>query len=353
MTYFSPTTLQPYLDAKLISESSHPESPHVKIYNYTHLCQFQGAWDDVTLQCRGLILDTKEEKVLARPFRKFFNYQEHIQQGKILPHEMPVGTYKFDGSLGILYWLNDEPWIATRGSFSSDQAVWGTQWFRREIDYRHLPRHFTFLFEIVYKDNQIVVQYNFEALVALACIETDTGREDGSDFQDWSSGFPYVAKRVACDDLSTLAAMDQPNSEGFVILYPLAGLRLKIKFPSYVRFHKIITGLSVKGIWEHLRDGGTLEELIAIAPDEMYAWIRETVATLQSKFFHIEAISKMWTIIAALKFDTRKDQALYIKEKHYPGICFMMMDGKDYSGAIWKMLEPKGAQTFKRESEDA
>jgi RNA ligase len=32
-----------------------------------------------------------------------------------------------DGSLGILYWIKDKPFVATRGSFESDQAVKATK----------------------------------------------------------------------------------------------------------------------------------------------------------------------------------------------------------------------------------
>lgn len=74
-------------------------------------------WNHATLTCRGLIADS-EGTILARPSTKFFN----LEQVEQLPDE-PFEVYeKLDGSLGILYWLDDEPYISTRGSFESPQS---------------------------------------------------------------------------------------------------------------------------------------------------------------------------------------------------------------------------------------
>src|SRR4028119_412849 len=94
----------------------HPTAP-LFIYNYTPKAQYERVWNEVTLQCRGLILD-EGGKVVARPFRKFFNLEEVDS----LPAE-PFEVYeKLDGSLGILYWTGEQAFIATRGSFTSEQS---------------------------------------------------------------------------------------------------------------------------------------------------------------------------------------------------------------------------------------
>ena len=125
--------IKPYIDKKLVGMGFHPENPDVRIFNYTQQCQFDKAWDDITKQCRGLILNVKTGEVLARPFPKFFNYGEHVEKGWPIPTETPEVYEKLDGSLGILYYLNGKPWIATRGSFTSDQAVWATNWWRKNV----------------------------------------------------------------------------------------------------------------------------------------------------------------------------------------------------------------------------
>src|SRR3990167_2407750 len=176
MTY---EQIKPYIEKGLISEQSHPLNENVKIFNYTQRCQFSREWDDITKQCRGLIIDVKSGKILARPFPKFFNYEEHIQNAWPIPSELPIITEKYDGSLGILYWLPGDarPWIATRGSFMSEQAQWATEWFRKNVAHQGIPRSYTHLFEIIYPQNRIVVSYDFEGLILLSIRVTESGGE--------------------------------------------------------------------------------------------------------------------------------------------------------------------------------
>jgi hypothetical protein len=45
-----------------------------------------------------------------------------------------------DGSLGILYWIGNMPYISTRGFFLSDQALVGTRILNKK--FAHLFEHF-------------------------------------------------------------------------------------------------------------------------------------------------------------------------------------------------------------------
>jgi len=142
----------------LITARAHP-SEDLIIWNYTPQCQYAGAWDEVTLQARGLI--TKSDgTIVARAFRKFFNYEQHHGD---LPLEPFKVTEKLDGSLGILFFINDTPQIATRGSFTSDQALRATKILHERYKdfFPHLlaTSHYTYLFEIVYPGNRVVVDY--------------------------------------------------------------------------------------------------------------------------------------------------------------------------------------------------
>ncbi|MEN0051252.1 MAG: RNA ligase, partial [Bacteroidota bacterium] len=111
--------LQQMLAQNYIYCHKHPDA-NLWIYNYTARTQYDALWNEVTMQCRGLILN-KHFEFVARPFSKFFNLGERANQ--ILPDEPFEVFEKMDGSLGILYWIENEPFIATRGSFVSDQAT--------------------------------------------------------------------------------------------------------------------------------------------------------------------------------------------------------------------------------------
>ena len=54
------------------------------IYNYTPKAQYERVWNDVTLMCRGLILDA-QYNIVSRPFRKFFNLGE--AENQVIPNE--------------------------------------------------------------------------------------------------------------------------------------------------------------------------------------------------------------------------------------------------------------------------
>jgi len=60
-----------YIADGLIVKQDHPEYP-ISIYNYSRTCQYDGKWDDLTIECRGLVLD-REGNVMAKSFPKFFN----------------------------------------------------------------------------------------------------------------------------------------------------------------------------------------------------------------------------------------------------------------------------------------
>ena len=73
--------LEKYHQDGLLDKQNHPTLP-LTIWNYTPKVQYEGLWDEITLQCRGLVTDDKG-RIIARPFRKFFN----LEEGKYTPTE--------------------------------------------------------------------------------------------------------------------------------------------------------------------------------------------------------------------------------------------------------------------------
>ncbi len=107
--------LNEMIEKKYVSKKKHPVKD-IFIYNYTKNAQYEWLWNEATKKCRGLIMDSGDN-IIANPFEKFFNLEELDAKEQPIPNE-PFDVYeKVDGSLGILYWINDVPAIATRGSF--------------------------------------------------------------------------------------------------------------------------------------------------------------------------------------------------------------------------------------------
>lgn len=344
---------------KYISVQKHPEFD-LYIYNYTHRCQFDRVWNNETLQCRGLIMDGNKN-IVSRPFKKFFNWGEMpIEQTRELQNKILSGeanftvTEKMDGSLGVSYFGPDgRMYIATRGSFVSDQAKKANEILNTTLlvhtAYRIKPSGITYLFEIIFPQNRIVVNYgDREELVLLAAIETASGAEYPYHMvQDIARTYaiPVVKKYDGITDFEKIE--QRPNSEGYVIHFPDDGLRLKIKFEEYTRLHKILTGVNAKRIWEILSSGQSLDEILERVPDEFYGWVQKIKTDLETGYTTYEHLAKaMYKQVVDLP--SRKEQALYLaKNFQFPGIVFNMLDGKEYSPQIWKLLEPKFEKPFK------
>jgi RNA ligase len=269
-----------------ISVQAHPGG-ELFIYNYTPKAQYEQRWNQWTLACRGLILD-RQRQVVARPFGKFFNLEEHAQAR--VPAVDMDGAFevyeKMDGSLGILYQSEGRFAVATRGSFQSEQAVKATAILHQKYAaaLAQVPPGKTFLFEIIYPANRIVVDYGgLEDLVLLAVIDNQTGRDEPLP----AIGFPLVPRHDGIRDLATIRQWQTADREGFVIKFA-SGFRVKVKFDEYVRLHRLLTNVSSRHIWEYLAAGQPLAPLLERVPDEFYAWVKQQVAQLEAQYQQIE-----------------------------------------------------------------
>lgn len=336
--------LNEMIEKKYVSRQKHPVKD-IYIYNYTKSAQYEWLWNEATKKCRGLIMDSGDN-IVANPFEKFFNLEELDAKEQPIPNE-PFEVYeKVDGSLGILYWIDDIPVIATRGSFTSDQSQEGTKMLIE--DYKHtwdkLDKSKTYLFEIIYPDNRIVIDYGkLRELKLLAIRDTKTGEE----FPLEDIGFPVVKKFDGIKDFRKLKELEEDNKEGFVIKFK-SGFRMKVKFEEYKRLHRIFTNVSNKSIWEILKDGGDFKELIDRVPDEFFNWLDNTKKDLLRQYKQIEDNSKQ-QYRSPDEFKSMQDFAEYTLKQPYPTVLFKMKDGRDYSEFIWKTIRPEYSRPFKQE----
>lgn len=344
-----------------IKSQMHPTAPYV-IYNYTDKCTWDEAWNEVTLQCRGLIVNAETDEVIARPFRKFFNHDQPQAPTLGLEDEVIV-LDKLDGSLGIQYRLPDgSPAIATRGSFTSEQAQWATDWLR--INTASLPpvgEGETYLYEIIYPENRIVVDYGgFEGLILLGMVNIETGKVsvlDASHYTAIAAIHPY--KTWA----EVLAAPDRENAEGFVVYKKATNEMVKVKYEDYKRLHKYMTRVTERHVWECLAEERPLDLEFAGAPDEFHGWVREVADRLWAEFEkrHLQIIKDY----RAIRFgkdealfelederEAKKNFALAVKDEKDKSYYFTCFGDGSITPQVWKELKPE-ARTFKVVSSDA
>jgi RNA ligase len=353
--------LNKYHEEGLLYKQVHPTLP-LTIWNYAEKVQYEGLWDEVTTSCRGLITDNVG-KIVVQPFKKFFNYEELVGKG-VIPEK---GDYvyvqeKMDGSLGILFNYDGEWIMATRGSFTSEQAVMGLEIVKEKYFLDSWMQEYAYLLEIIYPENRIVVNYGVEKVTFLSAVLNGTYKWNSTDDTElhWSTSLMIfksngihesdVVKTEQhfkfSDELyKSLKEKNETNKEGFVLRFQPGNFRMKIKFEEYVRLHKIMTNLSTTAVWEVLSNGGNMDELLKDVPDEFYDKIKEYEDELKFMFnslsndydIHFRDIQNMMDKVGG----DRKNFANVAKQYKYPSLLFGMLDGKDVSPIIWKIVKPE------------
>jgi len=248
--------------------------------------------------------------------------------------------------------------IATRGSFTSPQSIKGRELLEK-YDYNRLAKDYTYLFEIIYPENRIVCNYDFEDLILLGMIHTKTGDEvnihndDNQDirlrnliknlnlkivtlYKTWGEGYDLLKEEISKD------------KEGYVIRFK-NGFRMKIKGDEYVRLHRILTNVSNRDIWEYLKDNRPFDELLEKVPDEFNNWVKETARDLTIRFDNIDKdYTEIYENLKSRNLD-RKEFAIRAKHYRHSNILFNMLDGKEHKQNIWKIIYPEYSKPFKKD----
>ena len=352
-------TLNRYHEEGLLYKQTHPTLP-LTIWNYTEKVQYEGLWDEVTVQCRGLISENTTGTILVRPFKKFFNYEEVVGKD-VIPSK---GDYvyiqdKMDGSLGILFNYEDEWIMATRGSFTSEQAIKGLEIVKSKYFLDSWFKEYAYLVEIIYPENRIVVNYgNVEKVTFLSIVLNEGWRWKPTDETElhWSTSTAiFHSLGIKKEDIvkteqhfnfsdelyKSLKEKNETNKEGFVLRFQPGNFRMKIKFEEYVRLHKVMTNLSTTTVWEVLSNGGTMDNLLKDVPDEFYQKIQEYVFDLVVRHDNISKDYIGYYSDIILKTQDRKSFAEEAKRYSHPSLLFGLLDGKDISPNIWKIIKPE------------
>lgn len=244
------------------------------LFNYTLGATMSHRWNWFERVSRGLILHQQTGEVVGRGFDKFFNYGEQYD-GIPIPRDTEVQliTEKMDGSLGILYRpLKGGYAIATRGAFDSDQAQWATAHLAQfhPLD-AVLPPECSLLFEIIYPENRIVVDYGDQKmLVLLAARNIHTGAYFDEAFVDGIANiyhFPRPQVYQMPQDAKAIAEMVSAwdcNTEGVVAQFD-DGSRWKFKAESYVKVSRLLMRLAPRRILQAVQDG-TMDDILPLLP---------------------------------------------------------------------------------------
>jgi RNA ligase len=334
----------------------HPEFDDLYIYNYVEDVQFRNKWNKITLACRGLIVNQQTGELVARPWKKFFNFGQRDNE---IDFYAPVEvTDKMDGSLGILYQETGDykKWcIATRGSFASDQAEHATEVLAtRYYDDLAFTQEATFLFEIVYPANRIVVNYgDMDDLVLLGAVDKRYGFYHGPQAAAGMLNWQGPVTEVFNFDNFGDALSNWPQRKGKEGVVIRSGDKMvKLKQAEYVELHRIVTNLSPKTIWQMLGDGKTVDDICREIPDEFHEYVKKIGYDLIARAGDIQyqATLDFGNVLMkigapsypASPIPSRRAFAAEATKRDNPSLLFNLLDDRPIDDVVWKMVKPRG-----------
>ncbi|MDX2527316.1 RNA ligase [Streptomyces europaeiscabiei] len=389
-----PEELAAALEAGHVTRKPHPELP-LSIYTYTRTCQYERVWNRVTTRCRGLVADDATGEIVALPLPKFFNVGEHESGQPYAPSlpDEPFEVYdKVDGSLAVVFHYAGRWRVASKGSFVSVQATWAQRLLDGK-DTSGLVPGVTYLAEILYPENRIVVDYGDRRDVVLLAAFAKDGTEVAlaEAAAGWRGIGSVVTVRPAVP-LAELLAMTEGNrlpggvaatgtdAEGFVLRFA-SGVRAKAKFAEYVRLHKVLTGVTERDIWrghgiqrfaglpakqvaqalgcsaeDIVASGGRpLDALLEQVPDEFDAWVRGVVAGIEKQVEDRErAIDEAFRSLAHLAGD-RGAFARAVRELPDAAVrpaMFLRLDERPTELVTYRSTRPEASDPFKNDEEN-
>lgn len=270
------------------------------------------------LEARGIILDG-DSNVVARPYKKFFNYKELLNRDD-LPREIRLLSKwdrdkkytvleKLDGSLAIISQYEDEMIYASSGNMEGKYPHMFKMWFDKNLTpmqkrkLKKITKNHTLLFEYVSPKNRIVVPYKKEDMVLHGIINTKTGEEifDKIVFDSIAEDIGVnTANRFAITYETIMRVKKQQSGEdlfeGFVVRFD-DGKRIKIKLDEYVELHsdhtlsmgKVDSRAKIKHYINRLEEG-TLDDLISILEErnDIHAMkVINKVISLNNEFYDL------------------------------------------------------------------
>jgi hypothetical protein len=300
--------------------------------------RFSNRNDNITLECRGLVLDRDDNwKLVARAFPRFFN---HVEEGKVkqLDWNNPVEcSNKEDGSLAIFYFYQGSWHVNTRASFGNGiiNGLIGNQTWR-ELFYSAFPDiedycydGYTYVFELCSVQNMVVKKYDKPTLF-LTGIFDYKGNEVRLDFAGNNFNKVNTFTVTSIDEVIVKLKekeLNDPTFEGYV-LKDINKNRMKVKSSSYLILHKSINNgkPSALRLFNSVLDGSAVE-LVSYFP-----YLKPLVDEIVSYITDIEFHSKR--IYRKCRKLSRREAVSIIGDYEYAFIVLSLLSGLDFYEVI-------------------
>ena len=338
----------------------HKQEGDLHIFHYGQMVQNQATWTAELLLARGLVIRKDRDgcSIVATPWPKFFNLGEDGIALEDLEAAAAGGrveaTSKIDGSLGLVF-HHDGMWrVITKGSFGSTQGHWATAWLNKHVDLNALTVGVTYLVEIIYPENRIVIPYTFSTLVLLSAFDADGRELERLELESVAAASrleepepqPEPEQQLDCANATSdstdgrygligtgraglsLPALHSANNleelmktvnswpgserEGVVLRFVFpsgASHRVKIKGAAYIAMHRNKDGFSKKKVYEAARKGrGILDDMRNTLAEELLSEFDAVVDEVdQACNMALLDVAQQWELAKLTLFTGQRD----------------------------------------------
>ena len=229
--------------------------------------------------CRGLVLDPVSRSVVTTPFVRFA-----ANGSTETLHQQVTASVKLDGSLAIAFMWQGKLCVTTRRRMTSEQALWASDWLSSNSNTDKFEDGWTYLFEVLGRDNIVATACATDGLVLLAVFDKNgfelerACQEEVAAELNVRNAFQFEG---TIDDFHLFCSENHrslprrhgvlhlPTIEGWVIKLP-DGSRLKMVTDAWRRSYAAAKGCHPARIWQALCAGKSKERIMTI-PIELRA----------------------------------------------------------------------------------
>ena len=330
------------------------------LFRYTQQCHKKKNWNDVTLRCRGLIVDWTTQTVVGRPFDKFFNLNEPgFPQNstkavrKATRNQRYWASEMVDGTMITVFFAEGRWQCATHRSLSGPHVDAANELLEKK-NYC-LTKGYTYVCEYTAPWDRKVIDYGGEEDFCLLSIHHNSWIPSlcttiEMEIIAQKMGGIRIAKDVALfEDVTKLRTA--PKSEGYVILFE-SGHRVKVKTEWYMNARALLGQLSDKMIMQYAQWDNYDKEVLVDLGEERQETVERLIQIVRDlKEEVLREVNSCWAIITLLvtgSTESRwlpdktlyKDLALIIKkyQKWMQSCLFSLMKGKYdlLEALVWK-----------------
>jgi len=290
----------------------------------------------IVQECRGLIIDTKNIKLVSRSFNRFFNLNER-QDDPFDFNNKFIAEEKADGSLITVYYFNGLWRIATRGNaFAEGKTTSGITFydlFESVIGcninefMKNEPTYYSYVFELCSIHNKVVKLYKEPVIYLLSIYDLRERKEIDREYINMTANRlgvkrPFIYNINSINDIHISFKDFDPTEEGYVLIDKNKN-RIKVKNPAYVDLHHLKGNgeITPKRIANVIFRGET-EEVLSYFPE-----YEEFFMPYQQAYDKL--MNSLYTKWEELKNEslTQKEFALKIKDYPAKSILFSLRNG--------------------------